>query len=171
MSRNPMPLLRVADGEHFWTVDSTPADAGEALIGWRNSGLDARRLRGEKMRTVNGLFDEFAAVLQFPHYFGENWDAFDECLSDMHWLRSSSGIILLVANAEQVLLDDPGELPVLVRGLASASTTYARPIDLGEWWDRPAVPFHVVLLSSSETARARRTRWESAGASLMPLAG
>ncbi len=40
-------------------------------------------VRGWKMRNKAAVFDEFAAALQFPCYFGENWDAFEECLRDI----------------------------------------------------------------------------------------
>ncbi|MFD7158495.1 barstar family protein [Kribbella sp. NPDC059898] len=32
--------------------------------------------------SVAGLFDEFAATLQFPYCFGENWDGLGDCVSD-----------------------------------------------------------------------------------------
>lgn len=42
-----------------------------------------RLLRGHKCETDAALFDEFAAGLQFPYYFGQNWSAFDECCRDI----------------------------------------------------------------------------------------
>ncbi len=33
----------------------------------------SRIVRGRKAETSQELFDEFAAVFQFPYYFGENW--------------------------------------------------------------------------------------------------
>jgi hypothetical protein len=47
----------------------------------QNPGSVVRFLRGKKMTTAQGLYDEFAAAFQFPYYFGNNGDAFDECLT------------------------------------------------------------------------------------------
>jgi hypothetical protein len=65
-----------------------------------------RLVRGQKMHTLNDLFDEFAASFQFPCYFGENWSAFDECLADLEWLPAS-GYVLLVLNSAEVLREEP----------------------------------------------------------------
>ena len=46
----------------------------------RGSELAIRVVRGNKMRRLDDLYNEFAAAFQFPDYFGENWAAFDECL-------------------------------------------------------------------------------------------
>ena len=32
------------------------------------------------------LFDAYATNLAFPSYFGRNWDAFVDCLSDLSWI-------------------------------------------------------------------------------------
>jgi RNAse (barnase) inhibitor barstar len=61
------------------------------------------------MRTVNSLFDEIAASFQFPWYFGENWDALDECLNDLAWLPARS-YLLGIMDASQVLSEEEHEL-------------------------------------------------------------
>lgn len=40
------------------------------------------------------LFEAYAKLLGFPDYFGENWDAFDECLRDLSWIHSSEIVIV-----------------------------------------------------------------------------
>ncbi len=167
MSLSPLPLLRVADAADLWTVTCDRASAAEAELGWRDSGLEVRALRGTKMQTVQGLFDEFSAALQFPSYFGENWPAFDECLSDMDWLPLAHGLVLLIFDADLVLAGDPDELATLVRTLANASVTYSTPVERGEWWDRPAVPFHAVLQSAPGKGDKTQSRWKAAGAALL----
>lgn len=36
-----------------------------------------------------------AAALQFPDWFGHNWDALADCLSDMAWLPAAGYVIIL----------------------------------------------------------------------------
>ena len=159
---DPSAPLRLFEGDEKLGSNAT--------LKWSEDGLTVRVVRGSKMRTVSGLFDEFAAALQFPYYFGENWAAFDECLSDMDWLPMGAGLVVVVFDPGEVLADAPkGELPVLVRRIAYAGETYSNPIDLGEWWDRPAVPFHVVLCAASEDVAAVRARWRAAGANVPDL--
>lgn len=159
------PLLRI-DSAPLLLLETDLGAASDAMSAWRDAGLTVRSVRGRKMRTVDRLFDEVAAALQFPHYFGENWPAFDECLSDMDWLPTESGIVIVILDANEVLRDSPdSELEVLVRLIERAADHYAQPIERGEWWDRPAVPFHVVLQTEQKTT-ALRGRWEGAGAAV-----
>ena len=160
----PSGLREIDETPQVKLLRADASSAGDAARGWAEGGLTVRILRGQKMRSTGSLFDEVAAALQFPHYFGENWPAFDECLSDMDWLLPCSGIVLLVLNAAKVLADEPGnELTTLIRVFAKASREYAVEIDRGEWWDRPALPFHVVLQATDEIARLEDA-WRTAGA-------
>lgn len=122
------------------------------------------------MATEQGVFDEFGAALQFPHYFGENWPAFDECLTDLEWLPSNAGYVLVATDADEVLIaEEDGSLRVLSRLLMKAIEEWATLVALGEWWDRPAVAFSVVLQVAPARADACRDRWQGAGAVIEPL--
>lgn len=39
------------------------------------------------------LLEVLARELQFPSYFGMNWDALDECLADLSWIREPRVVI------------------------------------------------------------------------------
>jgi hypothetical protein len=166
---DPRPLMAVRPTTPLLLFESDSKGAAEAVSGWREAGLTVRVVRGRKMRTVDRLFDEFAAALQFPDYFGENWPAFNECLADMDWLAMNNGVAIAVLQPGEVLADSPVELEVLVRAITDAAETYAEPISLGEWWDRPAVPFHVVLHAGPGESDDVVGRWSAAGATVHPF--
>lgn len=42
-----------------------------------------------RLTSKQELFDMLASALSFPDYFGENWDALIDCLSDLSWLHAS----------------------------------------------------------------------------------
>jgi hypothetical protein len=98
-------LLEVDPQPRLLLFQADAKAAADAIGGWREAGLTVRTIRGRKMGTVDDLFDEVAAALQFPDYFGENWPAFDECFADMDWLPMDVGIVVVILEAEDVLAD------------------------------------------------------------------
>lgn len=151
-------------GSILFALSTDVRAAAEAAAGWAESGLVVRVVRGRKTRNLPALFDEFAAALQFPYYFGENWPAFDECLADLDWISPDSGLVILILDADQVLADGSSEdMNVLIQAISNAHSTYSEPIAEGEWWDRPALPFHVVLHRQADN---KLDRWVAAGVSL-----
>lgn len=165
-------LMRVEAELRPLLLEADPQAVGSAVLGWVGSGLAARVVRGRKMRTVSGLFDEFAAALQFPRYFGENWAAFDECLGDLETLPAGKGYVIMFTEPDQVLADaGPADLRLLADSLESACSAWSQPVELGEWWDRPAVPFHVVLTGEPEDLEVAVRRWTEAGARMGRLGG
>jgi hypothetical protein len=63
-----------------------------------------RLLRGNKSRDLIAFFDEAAAVLQFPYYFGYNWNAFDECINSL-WINATA-YVLIISAAPALFADD-----------------------------------------------------------------
>ena len=65
---------------------------------YTNSHIEGRYsayIRGARCRSVNDFFKEYSAAFQFPAYFGENWNAWDECACDLDWLMFSSIAIVI----------------------------------------------------------------------------
>lgn len=153
----------------FVTLVQPDEQVATEALGWQDSALLVRAVRGRKTRTVSGFFDELAAALQFPYYFGENWNAFNDCMTDLDWLPFEPGIVIVVYGAGEVLADaDPAELNTLVRQVTSICREWAEPVEHGEAWDRPSVPFHVALQGEGPEDFVR---WARAGAELQPLEG
>jgi len=126
----------------------------ESLVGVPD-GFVSKVLRGGKCRTSGGLFAEFSRALNFPDYFGHNWDALEECLADLEWLPAK-GYVLLLTDAELVLSEDEEDYATFLEVLS----------DAGEAWgsgqagmgSKKATPFHTVL-AVSEREKSKRAHW------------
>jgi RNAse (barnase) inhibitor barstar len=95
-----------------------------------------RILRGTQCATKDGLLDEFARGLEFPEYFGKNWDALEDCLTDLEWL-SAEAFVLIIMNADQLLKKHQAEMKTFAGILASAA---------GRWVAAdPPASFHCVF--------------------------
>lgn len=93
------------------------ARADEVLDALHGSELSAARFRfAEKSLLLKNI----AAALEFPGWFGHNWDALEDCLADLSW-RQARGYVLLVEAAEA-----GDEFGVFVDVLASAAQSWAQ---------------------------------------------
>ncbi|HSX07370.1 MAG TPA: barstar family protein [Candidatus Saccharimonadales bacterium] len=91
----------------FLVLECQGRDLEALALNARSHSNVARTLRGSKCRTKQAFFDEIAAAFQFPSYFGENWDAFSECMNDLtDWLPADS-YLLFISDADQLLSAEP----------------------------------------------------------------
>ncbi len=93
-----MKLSRLtrAAGPWMHLLTATAAEAWAAVheFGRESQGRVAVRcVRGLKAATRAAFFDEAAAALHFPPTFGENWDAFYDCLTDLAWLPAEGYVL------------------------------------------------------------------------------
>jgi RNAse (barnase) inhibitor barstar len=147
--------------------DSATWDLLQSLPNIGKARVAVRLVRGKKMRTTPALFDEFAAALQFPWYFGENWDAFDECLTDLEWLPADAYTVL-VSNGVHLLEAEPSEqLTLCLRALEQAGREWSKPKS-GEFASA-ARPFHVLLQCTHAEERSLREKLTAAKVSFSPI--
>lgn len=128
-----------------WVVKADLTDAGaQASITEAGQVGVVVEVDGSEGRTLNAFFAAVSMALNFPDYFGMNWEAFRDCLTDLCWLPTDLYLIVF-KNADQLLVDEPAERASFLRIISIAAEEWSVPVALGEWWDRPTIPFHVVL--------------------------
>lgn len=87
--------------------------------------------------TDDDLFAQISVALRFPDYFGNNWDAMDECLSDMEWFPAK-GYVLLVSGSDS-----------LWKGATySAGKFVSAWLSAAQQWSQENIPFHLVFILS-----------------------
>jgi hypothetical protein len=127
------------------------------------AGAVAPVLRGSRMTTLDAFFDEVGAALRLPDYFGRNWPALHECLTDLSWLPGDRYAIV-VAGAQRLFEDDAFDsLRTFLELIRRAGASWAAAANLDKPWGHGSVPFHVVLQVPPSKLPGWKTRLERAG--------
>jgi hypothetical protein len=102
------------------------SDARAILEAARGSGLDVVTIDMDPADPLGSI----ARALEFPDWFGANWDALEDCLSDLSWRRGDGHVLIFAGtpdgDARRLLLD-------VLRSSA-------------EYWRARGKPFFAVLL-------------------------
>jgi hypothetical protein len=69
--------------------------AQELLHAAQARGLYVAHIELAAGATKAALLQRLAAALGFPAWFGGNWDALEDCLQDLSWLRAPGWLIVL----------------------------------------------------------------------------
>ncbi len=126
----------------------------------RNTGSVIRKVRGKKSSTLQDFFNEIAASLQFPYYFGENWNAFEECITDLDWIEGDA-YLLMISNANSLLNNaDSEDFRILLQTLARANEEWLTPNTYIPR-DRQPTPFHVLFQCTTDDISAFSQRLAS----------
>jgi hypothetical protein len=158
MSFDLTPLVDTSNVEPFWklvgdrrvAVDFRLQCESQSFF-WQHHRLTVRQFMGGRMMTKDALMAEFDSVLQFREG-GGNWDALDDWITYLGWMKPNAGYLFLITDAARVLQDEPAERATFIEILRYAAPGWASPATEGAWRGRPAVPFHVVLAGESEEA-------------------
>jgi RNAse (barnase) inhibitor barstar len=97
-------------------------------------GIVSVQMDGRTARTKEELLRQLGEALRFPEYFGQNWDALDDCLRDMEWLPAA-GCVLVVRNARELWTANAANAGRLIEAWLLAA----------EHWSDRAIPLHLVF--------------------------
>jgi hypothetical protein len=91
---------------------------------------------GSRFTGKSAMLDALAKALHFPDWFGFNWDALEECLTDLSWLEGD--VVLLIEDADTPEARAPEDWDVLLDIVADAA----------RHWKDEGRPFAVLLKGS-----------------------
>ena len=126
--RPSFQCVHFASDDEFAGVRDHAASRGGAVF-----ELDATGVRDK-----DALLARVAAAMDFPEYFGGNWDAVADCLGDLSW-REAPAYVLCVHGANELFayaFEPAGEFISVWQSAA-------------ERWAGEGVPFHLVFVRSS----------------------
>lgn len=113
----------------------------------RIHGIAVKKIQGRFCQTTPDLFREFASALQFPFYFGYNWHAFSDCLSDMEW-NPANHYLIIIFDAHYLLVDSRSERTLFLTMLDTINKEWITPNAYFPR-DRKPTAFHVLLHTES----------------------
>ncbi len=96
---------------------------------------------GHKASSKEQFLQEAGRAMQFPDYYGMNWDAFDECVRDLSWLPAH-GYIIFFDHFDHLAGRDPA---------AWDTARYILHLAIEEW-RAESIPFYVLLRGSGSAA-------------------
>jgi hypothetical protein len=143
------------------TLESVSPHSREVLTGNFDDdalGCCARRLEaagvicavvlGEQCRTEEEFFNMIGNALELPEYFGHNWPALRECLSEDDRLIDGRGFFLAIQHAELAFERSIGSRDAFMRCMELSGQSLSADFGEGEWWFR-APRGLIILLSFS----------------------
>jgi len=158
------------DGPALSLLAATPWQVCNLMLAWipAHPEWDILRVRGEKATDEARFFDELAAALQFPYYFGENWNAADECITDLYWLSGSS-FLFIFDSAHYLLSESDRGFRILLDVLTDAHDRWHRETaDFGADGRRP-IAFQSILACEPDAVGALTQRIRAANATVARL--
>jgi RNAse (barnase) inhibitor barstar len=107
-----------------------PADLRALLEAVRRSGLKLLRIDLKDVRDKTGLLRAVASALAFPEWFGGNWDALEECLTEL--CDTPRGYVLLLDHCTGLAEHAPHDFTMALEVFEDVAEFWAEQ-DKGFW--------------------------------------
>ncbi len=100
-----------------------------------SAGLAFFKVDLSQAATKEDFLRAVSEALSFPAYFGMNWDALEECLTDFEW-HAGKGYVIVLQAADTFSRTAPDEFKTASSILKSAA----------KFWKTREKPFYVILI-------------------------
>jgi hypothetical protein len=117
-------LQRLSDASKSGVYRTSRSD--EILAATRGSALRITRVGLAGAPGKAALMERIARALEFPRWFGGNWDALEDCLADLSWSQAG-GHVLLFEGAAGLPADERGILMDVLASVAASWVERKRP--------------------------------------------
>ncbi len=125
-------LLRDFEGNGVHYVSGRDFDRlREAAV---QAGLACFRIDLAGVTGRDDFLKRFVMSLDFPDWFGQNWDALADCLADLSWIEAE-GYLLLLMNADAFWAACPGDVATALQIFTAVS----------ESWREAGIPFRIFI--------------------------
>ena len=122
-----MPLgalesLLEADKGDVWFLPSHVEPKSVQAVAKR-AGYAFFHIEGKNITRKEQLLNHTATAMHFPKSFGHNWDALEECLTDLEWV-DAEGYVLYYDHIDGLLEAHPDQFETLIEILRDAVETW-----------------------------------------------
>ncbi|MDF3288850.1 barstar family protein [Streptomyces silvisoli] len=139
-----LPILLAGTGVVHWQQDRPIADLLAAV---RRTGRRAYPLDLQGAAGKAAFMARCAEALKLPEWFGANWDALYDCLTDGDVLPAEDGRVLVVTGWQGYAAAAPGEWRTALDVLGDAA----------DYWAKTDTPFLALLVEPEFTTPAHPT--------------
>lgn len=118
-------------GVFYEPSDVKSADVKKAAV---EAGLRFFRIDLRNVNDKTRFLRKIARALKFPAYFGMNWDALSDSITDMSWMPAA-GYVLFLANYRSFEQTNAVDIRIIRQILDSSA----------EFWKQKQVRFYIIL--------------------------
>jgi RNAse (barnase) inhibitor barstar len=98
-------------------------------------GFNIYHLDGKRIHNKTSFLNEVSERFKLPSYFGFNWDAFNDCITDLSWMNSN-GTLIVFNDSEHFRIAAPDDWQ-------TANNIFLEAID---YWKVNGKYFYLLLL-------------------------
>jgi RNAse (barnase) inhibitor barstar len=127
-----------------------PAAWRDVQAAARGAGLASFHIDGKSISRKEQLLNAAATALHFPKDFGHNWDALEECLTDMEW-ADAEGYVIFYDHVDGFMQSHPDQFETFVEICRDAVAS----------WKEDGTPMLVLLSGAKAPSGVTRLREKS----------
>jgi hypothetical protein len=122
------------------------SESSSVLLGRMSNKLEQKGIQifyldGKEICDKQSFLCQIAQVMRFPDYFGRNWDALDECITDLDWCVAER-YVLIYDQSDVFAKAAPTEWAIAYDILQSAVT----------YWQETDTPMDILFIEDSTIA-------------------